>query len=242
MQLHLRYPESMRTMFHTKVYLSAAVLALFFDAGGSAQADRLGVGDFDGPYNVQGPAPLTNTYPVPTLQGPTESSVKPIVFSDPSEFPIEKPEPTPVPATTGGCDTVGGTPNSTNSEESAQMELLWDAWHKRVAQAIYERFNTSAQKLFKHSPPLACQISYMVAKDGRVGNVRVLQPSANPIFNTMLLTVIHSMAGNPVLAFPPDSRRQFVEKIATFTWNHKLGGCDFPPERPPHIGPPAVSK
>jgi len=110
---------------------------------------------------------------------------------------------------------------------SAEMQLLWDAWHKRVAEAIFTRFNSLAQMAFKHSPPLACQVSYMVARDGRVGNVQVLQKSSNPIFNTMLLGVINSMNGNPVLEYPPNSRRQFVEKTGTFTWNYGQQGFKY---------------
>lgn len=110
---------------------------------------------------------------------------------------------------------------------SAEMQLLWDAWHKRVAESIFTRFNSLAQMAFKHSPPLACQVSYMVARDGRVGNVQILQKSTNPIFNTMLLGVINSMNGNPVLEYPPNSRRQFVEKTGTFTWNYGQQGFKY---------------
>jgi len=116
---------------------------------------------------------------------------------------------------------------SNDPDGSAAMQLLWDAWHKRVAETIYVRFNSLAQMAFKHSQPLACQVSYMVARDGRVGNVQLLQKSGNPIFNTMLLGVINSMNGNPVLEYPPNSRRQFVEKTGTFTWNYGQNGFKF---------------
>ncbi len=116
---------------------------------------------------------------------------------------------------------------SNDPDGSAAMQLLWDAWHKRVAETIYVRFNSLAQMAFKHSQPLACQVSYMVARDGRVGNVQLLQKSNNPIFNTMLLGVINSMNGNPVLEYPPNSRRQFVEKTGTFTWNYGQNGFKF---------------
>jgi hypothetical protein len=123
----------------------------------------------------------------------------------------------------------GSQANRSNDPDggSAEMQLLWDAWHKRVAESIFTRFNSLAQMAFKHSPPLACQVSYMVARDGRVGNVQVLQKSSNPIFNTMLLGVINSMNGNPVLEYPPNSRRQFVEKTGTFTWNYGQQGFKY---------------
>jgi len=121
----------------------------------------------------------------------------------------------------GGASTPGAGDNS------AQMKLLWDAWHKRVAETIYTRFNQSAQMFFKRSQPLSCQVSYMVARDGRVGQVRVLQPSSNPIYDTMLVTVIKSIQHNPVLEYPPNSKRQFVEKSGTFTWNYSGAGQGF---------------
>ncbi|MBN8662578.1 MAG: hypothetical protein J0M35_19575 [Candidatus Obscuribacter phosphatis] len=105
-------------------------------------------------------------------------------------------------------------------DNSAEMQLLWDAWHKRVAESIYVKFNTLAQMAFKTSPPLLCQVGYCVARDGRIGNVRVLQKSPNPMYNAMLIGVINSMTNNPVLQFPPNSKRQFVEKTGTFTWNY----------------------
>ncbi len=136
------------------------------------------------------------------------------------------------PATDGGgannnapLHSSTTTPNN-DPEKSAQMQLLWDAWHKRVAETIYLRFSSSAQMLFKRSQPLSCQVTYMVARDGRIGNVRILQPSSSAIFNTMLLGVIKSIAGNPVLEYPPNSHRQFVEKTGTFTWNY-AGGQGF---------------
>ncbi len=118
---------------------------------------------------------------------------------------------------------------------------LWDEWHSAVANLIYRRFNTAAGATFTHSPSLTAQVSYMVASDGRIGNVRVLQPSENPVFNSMLVNVIKSIQGSHELEFPPGSQRQFVEKTGTFKWNYP-GGCDTQPERPPNIGPAHVAK
>ena len=126
-------------------------------------------------------------------------------------------------------------------DRTSEMILAWDKWHKEVASAIYERFNENAQANFRHSPPLKTQISYMVAKDGRIGNIRILEPSNNQIFNTMLVSVIKSMAHNPVLEYPAGSRRQFVEKSGTFTWNYS-GGGSFPAAPLPKIGPAMVAK
>lgn len=143
------------------------------------------------------------------------------VQEDPPYTPPPQQRP---PNLQGGAQ--GGRSNDPDGG-SAEMQLLWDAWHKRVAESIFTRFNSLAQMAFKHSPPLACQVSYVVARDGRVGNVQVLQKSSNPIFNTMLLGVINSMNGNPVLEYPPNSRRQFVEKTGTFTWNYGQQGFKY---------------
>jgi hypothetical protein len=35
------------------------------------------------------------------------------------------------------------------------------------------------------------------------------------------------MNGNPVLEYPPNSRRQFVEKTGTFTWNYGQQGFKY---------------
>lgn len=141
---------------------------------------------------------------------------------------VPMPEETPPPPQRRPNLESGAQSNRNDPDSgSAEMQLLWDAWHKRVAESIFTRFNSLAQMAFKHSPPLACQVSYMVARDGRVGNVQVLQKSSNVMFNTMLLGVINSMNGNPVLEYPPNSRRQFVEKTGTFTWNYGQQGFKY---------------
>ena len=68
-------------------------------------------------------------------------------------------------------------------DSSPDMQLAWDAWHHRVAEAIYQRFNFLAKLGFKHSPPLLCQVSYVVTREGQINNVQVQQNSPN-----MLLT------------------------------------------------------
>jgi TonB C terminal len=126
------------------------------------------------------------------------------------------------------------------SEHEEAMQKLWAAWHNRVEEVVYMRFKTSAQIFFKTSPSLDCQVSYMVARDGLIGNVRISKPSNNAIFNTMVLGVIKSVAHNPVLEFPPNSERQFVEKTATFTWEPSKSG--FLLIAPPNPGPPRLTK
>lgn len=213
----MRYPDYMTPKLHTRTYLPAAVLAVLSFPANPACADRRTIGDFP-PY--VGPGSVLKNFSSPTPPDSAENNVKPIDKGDFGPAPLLE---------------------SPDLDKSAQMQMRWDEWHKQLANTVYERFNAAATQLFKHSPAISCQISYMVASDGRIGNVRILQPSANPIFNTVLVNIIRSMQGNPVLAFPSGSHRKFVEKTGTFTWNHSLG-VDCQPERPAHIGPPEVSK
>jgi hypothetical protein len=109
-----------------------------------------------------------------------------------------------------------------DSDSSVETKRLWDDWHKRVSLWISVRFNKEAQNSFKGSSALHCRLGYMVARDGRVGNIRVLESSGNPLYDTMLVSIIKSLAHDPVLSFPPNSRREFVEKSGTFDWKEKL--------------------
>ncbi len=114
-----------------------------------------------------------------------------------------------------------GNPN--DPDNAPDMQLAWDMWHKRVAEAVYMRFNSLATMAFKRSKPLACMVSYTVTRDGRIINAKILQGSDSMMFNTMLVGVINSLNGNPILQFPPGSRRQMVEKGGTFQHNFGQG-------------------
>jgi TonB C terminal len=168
-----------------------------FQAAGAPKPFQMGAGceGGDSPFNGQQAVPQMERSQQPPVNN---------MGSNPNNNPIRTIAP----------------PVNNDPEQSDQMQLLWDAWHKRVAETIYVRFNGAAQMLFSRSQPMACQVSYMVARDGRIGNVRILQPSASAAYNNMLLGIIKSIAGDPVLQYPPNSRRQFVEKTGTFTWNY----------------------
>lgn len=120
----------------------------------------------------------------------------------------------------------GGVENDPDS--SPEMQVAWDAWHKRVAAAIYDKFNTIAQAAFRYSKPLTCYVTYTVTNDGRVINVQMPQKSTNIAFNAMVLLVINSMTGQTaLLAFPQGSRRTFVNKAGSFTQNTGVQGFKY---------------
>lgn len=112
-------------------------------------------------------------------------------------------------------------PNDPDS--SPDMKLLWDMWHKRVATAIYNRYTamTNAAFLLNKRQPLLCSASYTVTRNGQIINAQLVQRSPNIIYNTIVLSVVQSINGDTaLLQFPPGSRRQTVEKSATFEQNY----------------------
>jgi TonB C terminal len=117
---------------------------------------------------------------------------------------------------------------SNDPDDNPDMQLQWDAWHQRVAAAIYQRFSTMAHTAFKFSRPLGAYVSYVVTRDGRIVNVQLQQKSSNIMFNTMLLMVINSLNGqSQLLAFPQGSNRNTVEKGGMFTQNYGMQGFKF---------------
>jgi len=113
-------------------------------------------------------------------------------------------------------------------DASPEMQLAWDQWHRRVAEAIYQLFNAMAQLAFRYSRPLAAYVSYTVTRDGRVLNIRLQQKSPNVAFNAMILLVVNSISGQKeLLAFPPGSHRMTVDKGGMFTQNYGQQGFKY---------------
>ena len=104
-------------------------------------------------------------------------------------------------------------------ESVGQMKLAWDMWHKRVAEAIYVKYDRLVKMGFSKSRPLAARARYTVTRDGRIINVKLIQKSNNFLYNTMIFGVLKSMNGSPILAYPQGSRRMVVEKTGRFLWN-----------------------
>ena len=118
-----------------------------------------------------------------------------------------------------------GSAASQEMEEGPEMQVAWDAWHRRVGEAVFNRFNQMAKAAFKYSDQLACKVSYTVTRDGQIKDIKVLDQSPNIMFNTLVTTALKSLSGDiDLLQFPEGSRRQEVEKIATFTQNYGVDG------------------
>lgn len=113
--------------------------------------------------------------------------------------------------------------NPNDPDQSQEMQLAWDMWHKRVAEAVFIKVQTLAGATLKRTQPLIAQVAYVVTRDGRVGNIRMFQKSGNLFYNAMICTSIQSMQGSPLLQFPQGSRRMMVEKNSTFRHNWGQG-------------------
>lgn len=119
---------------------------------------------------------------------------------------------------------TGGPPpqaNPNDPDSSPELQIAWNEWHRRVAQAVYERYSTLANAAFYRSPPMAAAAAYVVTRDGHIVNSHLTQKNSNPIYNAIILTAINSLNGNlAVLQFPQGSRRMSIDKAATFTQNY----------------------
>lgn len=174
-------------------------------------------------YQMDSPTPAQ---PPPPLQGNLrEQSKRPLQSMQPRGNPFEG-ENEPMPVMQQPPPQMQQQMQPQDPDSSPEMQVAWDLWHKRVASAIYTRFNFLAKLAFRHSPPLLCQVSYVVSRDGQIQNIQVQQKSTNVLFNVIVFQTVKSLNGDiNLLQFPPGSRRMFVPKLGTFTQNY--GGDGF---------------
>ncbi len=135
----------------------------------------------------------------------------------------------PATGATDAFETQEPRSSTTNDpDDSQELRSAWQLWHRRVDEAVFVRFDGVAQRAFANSRPFSCEAAYTVTHDRQIINVRLLKKSHNIVYNSMLLMVLKSMNGNPLLEFPSGSKREFVEKTGVFTRN--CGICDPPCE------------
>jgi len=110
-----------------------------------------------------------------------------------------------------------------DAEDTGVIKIAWDAWHKRVGTIIYQRWSFLSNAAFQMSPPLNCRISYVVTREGKIEDIKVLAASPDEVYNALVVQAIQSISGDKaLLQFPPGSRRLSVEKVADFCQN-----CDL---------------
>jgi hypothetical protein len=158
----------------------------------------------------QGNAPLQTMVPKPSNGNPFEGEG-------------ENLPPMPIPQQPPPSRVMQNDPDS-----SAEMQLAWDMWHKRVAEAIYTRFNFLAKVAFRRSSPLLCKISYVVTRDGQIQNIQIQEKATNVLFNVIVFQTVKSLNGDiALLQFPQGSRRMYVPKNGTFTQNYGNDGFKY---------------
>ncbi len=184
----------------------------FSNDGGAPPSEQFDPGSFDTQQQIPGPPPFNLNVDQGQFGGqqgnPQQASMPPQMGNQGMLTPMQQ-----------------GSAN--DPDNSQHMQIQWEMWHRRVAEAIFVRFDGVAQRAFAQSRPIACQAAYTVTRDKQIVNVRLLHKSNNIVFNSMLLMVLKSMNGNPILDFPPGSRRQSVEKTGTFSRNCGVQGFKF---------------
>ena len=122
--------------------------------------------------------------------------------------------------------TAEATPVQDN-DDTPELKLAWEHWHRQVAGALYQRYAALANAAFwRGLGPLIVSARYVVTKDRQIRDVALLQKSSNPIFNTLVIGAIKSIADQQILEFPTGSTRSSMEKSATFSFG--IGHGDFP--------------
>lgn len=209
------------------------------EKGASLTRSKKTVGD---PFNNGGAAPSAEMFDAPTgaFDSPHTSMLPPP--PPPQQFNLNAQDHgggdfggqqgvpshgnfyNPPPAAVLGQQGVLPPMNRQDPEMSEHMQLQWDLWHKRVAEAIFVKFDSRAQVQFAASKPLACEASYTVTANGQIRDIRLLRKSDSFAYNAMLLQVLQEMNGNPILQFPPGTQRQMVAKTGTFSRNCGVNG------------------
>jgi TonB family protein len=103
-------------------------------------------------------------------------------------------------------------------DNTPAMQALWLKWQIRMADLANQQFRIAAMMHYIHGGPISCTVSYTVNRTGQISNVRVIESSHDPVFDTKLLASIKGLSGLPILKFPPDSKRELVEKTSNFKW------------------------
>ncbi len=138
----------------------------------------------------------------------------------------------PAPASNFPTQEAGPLQASVSAENdpdnTPEMQIAWDQWHKRVAAVIFQRYDFFAHSAFRFSPPLMSRVSYTVTSQGHIQNLAILQRSSNPMFEVLITQCIKSLDGDQqLLPFPSGSRRSSVEKFGTFTQNYGIEGLRY---------------
>ena len=94
-------------------------------------------------------------------------------------------------------------------ENSRELKLAWEKWHKQMSRVIYERWQRVADE------PGKATLRVTVTKDRSI-RITVIRSSGSHSFDRKLTTVIQGLEGDPGLTFPGQSQRTLVSFEADY--------------------------
>ncbi len=96
-----------------------------------------------------------------------------------------RPPLQPPPRSSNNVKLNSATPQM-DPDETHEMKVLWDAWHKQVAATIYREFDRLASLQFRRGTQAGCKVKYEITSAGRVRNVHIVEPSHNQAFDSLV--------------------------------------------------------
>ena len=107
-------------------------------------------------------------------------------------------------------------------DEGRNMAAAWGRWRQQVDAMMQERFAKNADAMFKDNFHLVAKYQYVVTKDGRIGNVHLLERSVDRRYDLWVAaTTIFKAAHDPVLEFPKGTMRELVENTGVFAYSQE---------------------
>lgn len=98
---------------------------------------------------------------------------------------------------------------------SREMQLAWEAWHRQLSSAIYQRWSKIARRPGKATVAIT-------VKRNRTITARIISVDGNYEFQESLMSAVMSLDGNVGLTFPAKSQRQVVTYEADYVAGHHV--------------------
>lgn len=103
-------------------------------------------------------------------------------------------------------------------DTSKKVLTDWTAWLDRLSAAVLKR--TSARKAIYQGSSLetaVCQISFKITNDRLIHNIKIVRPSGNECFDSILSMSICEEEKTSDIQFPNSSRRTCIEVVGDFS-------------------------
>ena len=120
-----------------------------------------------------------------------------------------------------GMGDISGQPLELRYQDSLVNESSaeWNDWHKRVAEAIDDKF-AAGPTIDAKGKLVVCRASYVITEDGKISSIELDCASPSQPFNEMVKGILASISENPVLKYPEDSISKPIRKSGRFSQNY----------------------